>query len=100
MAAAFTEADPRRIADRRPFDRGLGYLDCVHDLDVSADEITATVYGNAEYQVTLMLDDDGVARARSCPYGVDGHWRAPHVRQHAAAGGGRAGAAGRVRGRR
>lgn len=72
MAAAFTETDLKRAADGRSFDRGQGYLDCVHDLDFSTDEITATVYGTAAYQVTLTLQDDGVAGACSCPYGLDG----------------------------
>lgn len=74
MAAAFTEADLRRAADGRSFDRGLGYLDCVQDLDFSTGEITATVYGSETYQVSLMLDDDGIAGECSCPYGLDGHF--------------------------
>lgn len=74
MAAAFTEADLRRAADGRSFDRGLGYLDCVQDLDFSTGEITATVYGSETYQVSLMLDDGGIAGDCSCPYGLDGNF--------------------------
>jgi uncharacterized Zn finger protein len=68
----FGEADLRRAADGKSFERGLGYLDAVDDLEIGADEVTATVYGSDDYEVVLTLDDDGVGGECSCPYGQDG----------------------------
>ncbi|HEX5543202.1 MAG TPA: SWIM zinc finger family protein [Micromonospora sp.] len=74
MTVAFTETDLERAADGRSYERGLGYVDHVDDLEFSGDGITAVVYGGADYRVSLMLDDDGVAGECSCPYGLEGNF--------------------------
>lgn len=45
MLALFSEEDTRRAAGERSFSRGLDYLDAVADLEIGADQVTATVYG-------------------------------------------------------
>jgi len=68
----FSEADVRRAAGERSYDRGLDYVDAVADLEFYADEVTATVYGSDAYETVLMLDDGSVTGNCSCPYGQDG----------------------------
>jgi uncharacterized Zn finger protein len=69
---AFTEADIKRAAGEKSFDRGLDYLDAVGDLEMDATEITASVYGSTEYRVCLLFGDEGLAGGCSCPYGQEG----------------------------
>jgi uncharacterized Zn finger protein len=73
MAAspAFTEADIKRVAGDKSFERGLDYLDAVEDLEIGA-EITASVYGNSEYRVCLAFGDEGLTADCTCPYGREG----------------------------
>ena len=53
--AGFTKADLELAAGARSYERGLGYLHAVAGLEVTATEITATVYGSSEYRVPLRL---------------------------------------------
>jgi uncharacterized Zn finger protein len=71
MVALFSEADLRRVAGERSFDRGLGYLDAVGDLEIGVDQVTATVYGTDAYETVLTLDG-GVTGWCSCPHSQDG----------------------------
>ena len=48
--AGFTKTDLELAAGARSYERGLGYLHAVADLEVTATEITATVYGSSEYR--------------------------------------------------
>ncbi|HEY2580022.1 MAG TPA: SWIM zinc finger family protein [Streptosporangiaceae bacterium] len=68
----FTEADIRRAAQPRSFERGLGYLDAVSDLRIHGTEITATVHGRGRYRVSLTFGDGGLSGDCSCPHGVEG----------------------------
>lgn len=72
MARLFGEADLQRVAGERSFGRGQGYLDAVGDLEISVDQVTATVYGTDAYEVVLDLGDDGVTGECSCPHGREG----------------------------
>jgi uncharacterized Zn finger protein len=72
IATAFTEADLKGAADARSFDRGLGYVDEVEDLEVSDTEITASVYGTSRYRVSLIFGDEGLNGDCTCPYGREG----------------------------
>jgi uncharacterized Zn finger protein len=72
VSPAFTEADLKRAAGDRSFARGREYLDSVEDLEIGASEITASVYGNSEYRVSLALGDKGLSGDCTCPYGREG----------------------------
>jgi uncharacterized Zn finger protein len=74
MAAspAFTEADIKRAAGDRSFARGHEYLDAVEDLEIGSSEITASVYGNSEYRVSLAFAEGRLTGDCTCPYGREG----------------------------
>jgi len=72
VTATFTEQDLRQAAGERSFDRGLGYLDSVSELEITADEITARVWGTDEYEVVLTMGEHGVVGGCDCPYGAEG----------------------------
>jgi uncharacterized Zn finger protein len=69
---AFTEADIKRVAGDRSFERGLDYLHAVEDLEIGGAEITASVYGNSEYRVCLAFGDERLTGGCTCPYGQEG----------------------------
>ena len=69
---AFTEADIKRVAGDKSFERGLDYLDAVEDLEIDGAEITASVYGNTEYRVCLAFGDELLTGDCTCPYGREG----------------------------
>jgi uncharacterized Zn finger protein len=68
----FTEADIKRVAGDKSFERGLDYLDAVEDLEIGGAEITASVYGNTEYRVCLAFGDERLTGDCTCPYGREG----------------------------
>ena len=68
----FTEADLRRLAGPASFERGLGYVDQVTDLDITAAEVTATVSGTDDYEVILAPGQRGLGWDCSCPFGQEG----------------------------
>jgi uncharacterized Zn finger protein len=68
----FTEADLRGLAGPRSFERGLGYVGQVADLDVTGTEITAIVSGTDDYDVYLAPGDLGLQWDCSCPFGQEG----------------------------
>ncbi|SRR6266567_6872457 len=72
VSLPFTEADIRLAAGARSFERGLEYLDAVQDLRISDGEVTASVYGNSEYTVCLIIGDQRLSGGCTCPYGQDG----------------------------
>jgi hypothetical protein len=72
VTLAFTEADIRRAAGDQSFERGLGYLEQVEDLEIASREITATVYGAGTYRVCLTLGEEGLTGDCSCAPGQDG----------------------------
>ena len=71
-ALAFTEADIREAAGSRSFERGLGYLGAVADLEIGSSEATATVYGNSAYQVVVAFGDERLRGGCTCPQGQEG----------------------------
>jgi uncharacterized Zn finger protein len=72
VSLPFTEADVRLAAGARSFERGQEYLDAVEDLKISDREVTASVYGNSEYTVCLIIADQRLSGGCTCPYGQDG----------------------------
>ena len=74
MALAFTENDLRNAAGPMGFERGLGYRDCVEELDIGPDEVNAIVVGSFEYDVTLYRDRGALTGECSCPWGQEGNF--------------------------
>jgi uncharacterized Zn finger protein len=74
MAAKFTEADLRDAASLPSYERGIGYLHQVEDLETDGTLITATVYGNDAYQVRLTFGEWGVQGDCTCPFGEEGNF--------------------------
>jgi uncharacterized Zn finger protein len=74
MAAsqAFTEADIKSAAGDKSYERGLDYLGVVEDLEITGAEITASVYCNTEYRVSLASAEEGITGDCTCPYGREG----------------------------
>jgi uncharacterized Zn finger protein len=72
VSPAFNEADIKRAAGDKSFERGLDYVGAVEDLEIDAAEITASVYGSTEYRVCLLFGDEGLAGGCTCPYGQEG----------------------------
>jgi len=72
VALAFTEADIRQAAGSRSFERGLGYLGAVEDLEIGTTEITATVYGNSAYRVAVAFGGERLRGGCTCPQGQEG----------------------------
>jgi uncharacterized Zn finger protein len=72
MIVPFTEADLRRLAPPRSFERGLSYVGSVSSIDVARDGATATVYGSDEYQVCLTWAGGVPDGACTCPHGEEG----------------------------
>jgi uncharacterized Zn finger protein len=71
-APGFTRADLERVAEGKSFQRGVGYIAMVDDLDITASQISATVYGTHDYAVSLTCGDQGLRGNCSCPHGREG----------------------------
>lgn len=74
MPTKFTEADLRNAASLPSYERGIGYLSQVEDLEADGTRITATVYGNDAYQVELTFGERGVEGDCTCPFGEEGNF--------------------------
>jgi uncharacterized Zn finger protein len=72
VTLAFTEADIRRAAGTKSFERGQGYLDEVEDLEIAGKEITASVYGSSKYRVRLTFGAEGLIADCTCPHSREG----------------------------
>ncbi|MFF8995166.1 SWIM zinc finger domain-containing protein [Streptomyces sp. NPDC014983] len=70
-----TEANLKKLAGARSFERGLGYLDAVSGVEIGDSWVTATVHGTERYEVELTLDGPGgLAGECDCPYGLEGNF--------------------------
>ncbi|MGW3265508.1 SWIM zinc finger family protein [Streptomyces sp. NPDC001056] len=70
-----TEANLKKLAGARSFERGLGYLDAVSGVEIGDSWVTATVHGTERYEVGLTLDGPGgLAGECDCPYGLEGNF--------------------------
>jgi hypothetical protein len=69
----YTKDDILDLAGPASYDRGVGYVDNITKLAVNGSQVTATVLGTDEYEVTLYLDDqlDGEC---DCPFGAEGNF--------------------------
>ncbi|MFF7145998.1 SWIM zinc finger domain-containing protein [Streptomyces nodosus] len=73
--SGLTEANLKRLAGTRSFERGLGYLDAVAGVEVGDGWVTASVHGTERYEVELTLDGPGgPAGECDCPYGLEGNF--------------------------
>ncbi|MFE0509510.1 SWIM zinc finger domain-containing protein [Streptomyces sp. NPDC058964] len=72
---SLTEANLKKLAGARSFERALGYLDAVSGVEVGDGWITASVHGTERYEVELTLDGPGGLTGRcDCPYGMEGNF--------------------------
>lgn len=74
MALAFTEDDLLRAAGPKSFERGLGYVASVEELEIEGAEINAIVTGSFEYDVTLWRERGVLAGECSCPWSQEGNF--------------------------
>jgi uncharacterized Zn finger protein len=70
--AWFEDADLRRLAGRGSYERGVGYLDAIAELDELPDGVVATVHGSGLYRVRLYDRGGSLAGSCTCPVGQDG----------------------------
>ncbi|WNZ08702.1 DUF6880 family protein [Streptomyces sp. 11x1] len=70
-----TEANLKKLAGSRSFDRGRGYVDAVSGVEVGDGWVTASVHGTERYEVELALDaPGGLSGECDCPYGMEGNF--------------------------
>ncbi len=76
---ALTEAALRAAAGDRSFERGAQYLGAVSSLEMTGNQVIATVRGSEDYLVVLTLGDEpgpsggtGLRAECGCPYGQEG----------------------------
>jgi uncharacterized Zn finger protein len=74
MALAFTEDDLLHAAGPKSFERGLGYVTSVEELEIEGTEINAIVTGAFEYDVTLWRERGGLTGECSCPWSQEGNF--------------------------
>jgi uncharacterized Zn finger protein len=74
MALAFTEDDLLQAAGPKSFERGLGYVACVEDLELDGAEVNAVVTGSFEYDVTLRRERGRLTGECSCPWSQEGNF--------------------------
>jgi uncharacterized Zn finger protein len=68
----FSDQDLRRSAGAKSYERGVGYVDQVGDLDELPDGVIGTVQGTEPYQVRLRNHGGGLDGDCTCPDGQDG----------------------------
>ena len=68
----FGQLDLWRLAGKRSYERGEGYLDAVTGLRGIGDGVRATVHGTEPYRVSLSWADNQLAGSCSCPHGSAG----------------------------
>ena len=68
----FSDADLRRLAGDRSYERAVGYLDAVDVFDELPDGVRAVVSGSEPYRVRLSGRGGRLAGDCDCPHGRDG----------------------------
>lgn len=74
MVLAYTEDDLLHAAGPKSFERGLGYVDAVEELEIEGTEINALVSGSFEYDVTLWRERGALTGECSCPWSQEGNF--------------------------
>jgi len=69
-----TREEIRSLCTEQSFERGVNYYeqDRVQELNIENGEITATVRGSQDYDVSIEVDDNAIRTACSCPYDYAG----------------------------
>lgn len=69
-----TRDDIRSLCTEQSFERGVTYYnqDRILELDIDGREVTATVRGSSDYQVSAVIEDDTIRTSCSCPYDYAG----------------------------
>jgi uncharacterized Zn finger protein len=68
----FCDGDLRRLAGAKSYERGIGYVAEVADLDELPDGVVAVVHGTEPYRVRLRDNGGRLDADCTCPYGQDG----------------------------
>jgi uncharacterized Zn finger protein len=68
----FDDDELRRLAGARSYERGIGYVDAIADLEELPDGVVATVHGSAPYRVRLSDHGNALVGACSCPHAQGG----------------------------
>ena len=74
MALAFTEEELLRAAGPKSFERGLGYVESVEELELTGTEVDAVVTGSFDYDVTLWRERGAIAGECSCTWSQEGNF--------------------------
>ncbi|XVQ11388.1 SWIM zinc finger family protein [Spirillospora sp. CA-255316] len=69
----FTKEDVRELAGAKSYERGIGYLDAVEDLEADDAGVYAAVQGTEVYSVRLRLGR-GLDGECDCPWGEEGNF--------------------------
>jgi uncharacterized Zn finger protein len=72
--AGFGQLDLWRLAGKRSYERGEGYVDAVTGLRDVRGGVVATVHGTEPYQVRLSWSTAGLTGECSCPFGEEGEF--------------------------
>lgn len=69
-----TRDEIRSLCTEQSFERGITYYnqDRILELAVDGREVTATVRGSSDYQVSAVIEDDTIRTSCSCPYDYAG----------------------------
>lgn len=69
-----TRDEIRSLCTEQSFERGVTYYnqDRILELVVDGREVTATVRGSSDYQVSAVIEDDTIRTSCSCPYDYAG----------------------------
>jgi hypothetical protein len=76
LAKAISQANLRRLAGDRYYERGLAYFEqgAVYSLERSGDSLNALVVGSEEYEVRLLVKGQKLDHRCDCPLGFDGEF--------------------------
>jgi uncharacterized Zn finger protein len=72
--AGFGQLDLWRLAGKRSYERGEGYVDAVTDLRELPGGAVATVHGTEPYEVRLAWSEAGLTGECSCPFSQEGEF--------------------------
>jgi uncharacterized Zn finger protein len=72
--APYTKDDLVQLAGAKSYDRGIGYLDLVEELEADDSGVYAAVQGTELYEVRLRLGRGGLSGECDCPWGEDGNF--------------------------
>jgi uncharacterized Zn finger protein len=72
--AEFTSDDVLALAGAKSFERGIGYVQAVAELEMNGDIAYATVRGNDLYNVELHVGPAGLSGTCDCPWGEEGNF--------------------------